>query len=112
MKLAIKVRNTRNGDGVIYKLEPPMVVKDKNNQTRTITYVIYQASSKQLVADFMIFPPSTRLESAIPNPDMDNPLDGFVRTTSLNKNWQQRLTAQKAFLNIGYKVQTKKEQTQ
>ena len=112
MNVAIKVRKTRNGDGAIYKLVPPMVLKDKNTETRTVTYVIYQASKKDLVAGFMIFPASTRIESAIPNPEMDNPMDGFVRTTSFNKNWQQRLTAQKAFLWIGYKVQTKKEQAQ
>jgi hypothetical protein len=111
MNKAIKVRKTRNGDGAIYKLVPPKVVKDKNDQTRTITYVIYEASSKELVGGFMIFPATTRLESAIPNPEMENPIDGFVRTTSLKQFWQQRLTAQKAFLNIGYKVQTKKEQT-
>lgn len=92
--MAIKIRKTKDGEGTIYKLEPPM-----NTEGGAVEYVIYKhLPVKSVIDGFMAWPAVTSLIAAVQTET------GYKTKYALfaRSYENQKLTAQKMLSQIGY----------
>jgi hypothetical protein len=93
---AIKIRKTKKGNGTIYKLEPALVV-----EYGVVEYVIYECISNSQTYGGMISPVKvTTLVACVPSES------GYdTKRELLSRRYDgKKLSAQKAFTQIGYTV--------
>jgi hypothetical protein len=91
---AIKIRKTKSGRGVIYKLEPALVT-----ESGPVEYVIYECISNPQTYGGMISPVKvTTLVACVPS---ENGYD--TKRALFSRRYDgKRLSVQKAFEQIGY----------